>query len=298
MGVLSQLLNGALAASVLLALTCTALVGQLVWLRVVSLSLAASFAAGAYTAHLAVSSLHTDSVAIALFAAALGGGLCASVGALLDSTFHRKGAALALMCSLGFVTVIQGLMTFLTGGGVTAFGLNVVNPFAGGAWLGQPSWLPLGIAMASFAAGTQFWIGRTWAGRAAVAIGDSVELALVLGVNPRSCQLLIQTVGGAVAGAAGLLGALDAGLRPDIGFAVVLKAFGILLASGSSLWHVLAWAAGLVVMEQFVGFMWGGQLREATGPTFLALVLLAGMIRERTRGNRIQRRVVAPGEPT
>lgn len=273
--IIVQLLNNGLASFIFLALVSIALAGQLHSLRVVSLSLVAAIVAGAYAAKGFVALTGSHSAFLGLVVACVAGAAVGAVGAQLDSRFDAHSKVLALLASLGFLKLVQGLLTAVTGGGIEALPIALPHILPAGAPFATPSWLVIGsLLVIGFAVFHWLVIDRTRLGAAAVAVGDNRVLASLFGINARRTQTIVQAFGGTVAGAAGLIMALDTGLRTDLGLLVAIKAFGVLIASRGSFLLIFVWAAVLIVIEQLIGFYWGGQLSEAAGLTFLVVVLL------------------------
>lgn len=270
-----QLVNNGLAAYFFLIAVCVALAGQFLSLRVISLSLVAAIAGGAYGAKASMSILGTESAAVAMASGVLAGMVTGGLGAAIDACFKRKAPMLALLASLGYLKVVQSVITLCTGGAVEVLAVRMPNPLPPGTLLSTPRWLFVGLIVVVVGAALQVvLLYRTALGASAVAIGDDIELASLFGVPARAVQVLLQSIGGCIAGLAGVLMAADTGLRPDLGLAIALKAFGVLIAARGRFHLLFVWAAVLVLLEQIVGFYWGGQLREATGLGFLVIALL------------------------
>ena len=288
----TQIINNAAVPSVFLTLVAVALAGQVISLRVISLSLLCALVGGAYGAKAALELLHSDGLPVALLAGSIAGSVIGALGAMLDAVFRGNSRALALLGSLGLLKVTQGVITLSTGGGVQAFGARVNGALQYGALLGSPVWLPYGLFIAVSAVLIHWWFLRsTQIGAAAVAIGDDPWLAAIFGIPVTKVQILTQGVGGAIAGVAGVVMALDSGLRPDLGFNIMLKAFGVLIIAKGRYLLLFPWILGLVALEQIVGYRWGGQLQEAAGLVFLSIVLIT------TRGLEWNSRR-APGRPS
>ena len=270
-----QLINNGLAAYVFLLAVCVALTAQFFSLRVISLSLVAAIAGGAYGAKAVMSTLGTENVAVAMASGALVGVATGSLGAAIDAWFKKKTPILALLASLGYIKVVQSVITLCTGGAIEVLAVNMPNPLPTGALLSTPRWLFVGLIAVVVATLLQaFLLYRTALGASAVAIGDDIELASLFGVPTRSVQVMLQSIGGCIAGLVGVLMAVDAGLRPDLGLAVALKAFGVLIAARGRFYLLFIWAGVLILLEQIIGYYFGGQLREAAGLGFLVVALL------------------------
>ena len=270
-----QLLNNCLAAYVLLLLVCVALSGQVLLLRVVSLTLVAAIVAGAYGAKEALISTGWYNPVLALFFGAVTGGAVAAIGTLPDMWFAAKGRVLGLLASLGFLKVMQGMITASTGGGVEVMPVAFSSLLPRGTFLSTPGWLIPGLVVCAFSVVvTVLLLYRTRLGNSAKAVGDNRILSTLFGVPALRIGLCVQVLGGGLAGLGGVFLAVDSGLRPDLGLATALKAFGVLVACRGGFGRLLLWAFAVVLLEQMSGYFWGGQIREAAGLTFLVVALL------------------------
>lgn len=270
-----QIVNNAAVPFVFLLLTVIALAGQVLSLRVISLSLFCALLGGAYGADEALTFCNSHSLGIALSSGLLIGALIGAIGAIVDAIFSRQSKALALLASLGLLEITQGVVTLLTGGGVEVLPVHVPRILPTGTVFSSPSWLLYGFVLGIGAAIVYGWIlNSTSIGLAAIAIGDNPNLAALFAIPARRTQVLIQALGGGIAGTVGVLMAVDSGLRTNLGFDTVLKAFGILIIARGRYALMFPWVCGLVVLEQVVGYEWGGEMQEAAGLAFLALVLI------------------------
>lgn len=269
-----MLVNNSLASGVPLVLMCVALAGQFQGLRVVSLTLLGSVVGGAYGSKIVLQSLQSESPVLAILAAATAGALIAVLGGLLDSQFTGRSRVLALLASIGFVRIIQGVATLRPGGSIETLAVNF-RRLPDEFMFSEPAWLFPGLLLTAGCAVTQMLARKSirW-GLSAAAVGDDTFLATLFGVPTRRVLVEVTAIGGAICGVAGLFLAVDGGLRPDLGVSIALKAFGILIASSGSFWAIFVWAGLLLGLEQIVGYSFGGQLREVAGLGFLVSALL------------------------
>src|SRR5229473_1792821 len=180
-----QIVNNAAVPIVFLTLVTVALAGQVLSLRVISLSLLCAIIGGAYFARAALDIFRSDTLGLALIAGFFGGTAIACLGAMLDAVFREKSKALALLASLGLLKVTQGVITLSTGGGVQAFIVRVGGTYDA-SFLRSPVWLPYGFCLAVGASLLHWWfLLRTPIGVAAVAVGDDPSLAALFGVPVR-----------------------------------------------------------------------------------------------------------------
>lgn len=279
-----DLLASGIASLVILILAAGAFYHQLVLLRVVSLSLVVALLIGPYAAQASLHLTGSDSVVVALAAAALSGGIVGVTSGRLDLVFFERAGVMGLLASLGLLRVSQGVISAATGGGIDRLSVTIPERWRFGGVLAAPDWLPVGIVVLALALALLFLIlpanGLT---SAALAVGDDPLLARTFGISPTRIYDLSQSVGGALAGCTGLLIALDSGLRPDLGMTTILKAFGILIALRGRLTRFIPLAAVLSLVELLAAYFGGGHLREAAGLSFLMAVLLVQDTREPVR---------------
>jgi rhamnose transport system permease protein len=265
-----QTINQFAASWILLALTVLAFSGQFLYLRLITLSLAVSFAGGAYAAAL----LGPGPAAPRLLAGVLGGVVLAAVGGIFDLWAGSKAKSLALLASFGFLKAFQGLVEACGWGGVGAMTLTFAIP-SGGGLLATPAWLPTAfIGLAGF---TTLLVIVYKTGKVrlkAIASGDDPGLAALFGVSVVQTTVIVQLLGGAIGGFAGVLMAADSGLRPDLGMIAALKAFGVLVATGGRWVLLLPGTMLLVAAENIAAYHIGGHAREAAGLVVLALALI------------------------
>ncbi len=290
-----SILNNGFIAAVGLILVVNYLHGQFHHLRILSVSLVAAMIVGAYSVKVAGALFAPTPIWGAMLFAVLGGAVIGLVGGSTHSFIGKNHKALGLLASFGLLKVVQGGITVITGGGVEVFPLEIRTPLPLGWPLAQPTWLLAGLVFMIASLLIHWYVlNRTWTGFAATAIGDDRALASLFGINILRVELIVQIIGGALAGIAGVFVAIDSGLRPDVGFLIVLKAFGILIVSRGNFSLFVLWSLSLCLIEQIVGYFWGGQLKEMIGPVFLATVLLSHVTLVQLKHYLLYKRVSSP----
>lgn len=280
--VVEQLLLNALATFVVYSLISLAMVGQFSYLKIVSVSLVTSLIGGAYAAKWTFENASWFPVFLSISVAIIIGALLAFLGALIHRKIGHEHSALGLLASLGYLRVIQGGIVVATGGAIEVFPFCFKSLLPQGAFGSQPSWLFGGLlAVAICGLVIIILFRRTRIGLEAIAIGDDYELASVFGIPNASIGILVQVAGGCIAGLAGVILAFDSGLRPDLGFGVVLKVFAILILARTNMLFILVSAFLLAALEQISGYWWGGQLSQAFGISCLLVIIFGKSIRER-----------------
>jgi ribose transport system permease protein len=196
------------------------------------LALAGAVAAGLLKRGVPAESLgvHIEFTVVGAIVAAVGVGLV--MGWFNGLLITRFGLP-PFVATLGMLSMARG-MTFLWTEGYPITGLGDDFGFLGtGYWLGLP--MPVWIA-AALTAVFALVTRRTRFGRYLYAIGGNERAAALSGVNVRRVKLLVYTLGGALAGVAGLLttARLDSA-TPNAGLGYELDSIAAVVIGGTSL---------------------------------------------------------------
>ena len=122
-----------------------------------------------------------------------------------------------------------------------------------------------------------FWLvmQRTSAGLVIRGTADNPRAATLMGISPRKVSLTVWIVGGALAGIAGLLLGHLVTPRPEMGLAIVVKAFaGAVIGGFASPLGALAGAVLLGVTEALTAYYIGSLFQDAV-PLVLIVLFLA-----------------------
>lgn len=259
-----------LASWVLLALAVLTFSGQFLYLRVITLSLAVSFAGGAYAA----AALGPDAGVPRLLLGMAGGMVMAALGGAFDRWAGVRIHSLALLASFGFLKIFQAAVELSGYGGVRAFPLSFNQSYSFLELFNKPIWLPAALVGLLLFSILLFTLYRFAGLRlSAIAVGDDTRLAALFGVSSRQVYFSVQLLGGAIGGFTGVLMAADGGLRPDLGFSTCIKAFGVLIATGGNWMYLLPLTLLLVLGEYLAAYYLGGHAKEAVG-----FILLGGAL--------------------
>jgi len=137
------------------------------------------------------------------------------------------------VATLGMLSIARGLTMLWTGGfPITRLG-DSFGFIGSGHWLGLP--MPVWISGALVAV-FMLVMKRTRFGRHVYAVGGSEKAARLSGLNVRRIKLLVYTLGGALAGVAGLLvtARLDSA-TPNAGLSYELDSIAAVVIGGTSL---------------------------------------------------------------
>lgn len=184
------------------------------------------YTAGAYVAYTLAIQLKVHFI-IAFFLAML---VAAILGVLIDRTVYRplrsKRASnlIFLLASFGVFIFLQNLIQLTYGAQILSLR---TGPVTEGYHIFSAVITPtqIMILVVSIALMLALWafIKKTKLGKAMRAVANDPIAANVVGINPEKIILLSFVVGSALAGAAGVLIALETNIEPTMGFSMILK---------------------------------------------------------------------------
>jgi branched-chain amino acid transport system permease protein len=120
-----------------------------------------------------------------------------------------------------------------------------------------------------------WWLARSWHGRAVRAVSNDRDAAKLMGINPRTTELVAFAVAGILASFAGVALFSYGVIQPAYGHALTIKAFIITVLAGvGSIPGVLVGALLLGVTEALTVTLASSALQELTGKVLFLLVLL------------------------
>jgi len=184
----------------------------------------------------------------------------------------------------------RGLLQAITDQGSTTYLVPQNSWFLN---LGAGTWVPVGIVAVLFAAG---WVlmERTAFGASLTAIGGNENSAILLGLPVARAKVLVYLLSGTLAGAAGALGGarLGSGVT-TVGVGYELTAIASVVIGGTLLTGGYGTVGGTVcgvlllavihqLIDQYLS-QYGSAMTDAVNGGFLAVVVLAQAILERSR---------------
>jgi branched-chain amino acid transport system permease protein len=120
-----------------------------------------------------------------------------------------------------------------------------------------------------------WWLSRSWHGRAVRAVSNHRDAAKLMGINPRTTELVAFAVAGILASFAGVALFSYGVIQPAYGHALTIKAFIITVLAGvGSIPGVLVGALLLGVTEALTVTLASSALQELVGKVLFLLVLL------------------------
>ena len=184
------------------------------------------YTAGAYAAYTLAIQLNLPFI-LAFFFAML---VAAILGVAIDRAVYRplrsKGASnlIFLLASFGVFVFLQNLIQLIYGAQILSLR---TGPVTEGYHIFSAVITPIQIAILVVSIALMFglwaFIMKTKLGKAMRAVSDDPIAANVVGINPERTILLSFALGSALAGAAGVLIALETNIEPTMGFSAILK---------------------------------------------------------------------------
>lgn len=184
------------------------------------------YTAGAYVAYTLAIQLGVNFI-VAFFLAALS---AAVLGVLIDWTVYRplrrKNASnlILLLASFGVFIFLQNLIQMIYGAQILSLrtgpvteGYHVLSAVI------TPTQITILVVSVALMFALWVFVMKTKLGKAMRAVSDDPVAANVVGINPEKTIRLSFLIGSALAGAAGVLIALETNIEPTMGFSAILK---------------------------------------------------------------------------
>ena len=216
-------------------------------------------------------------VLAAPLAMAFAGGLALALDLVLFRLLRRRGEAIvAIMASFGASLALRSLLEaiFTARPAYYSRALQIAKPIGAGL-KATPNQLALLATTAILVVATHLLLTRTAVGRAMRAVSENPALAQVSGIDVARVIRVTWLLGGALAGAAGVVVGLLVQIRPFMGFDLLLPLFAAAILGG------IGSVPGAVLGGLIVGFseaaavaLVGAQWRGAVAFLIIIAVLL------------------------
>ncbi len=159
------------------------------------------------------------------------------IAVVLDRTIYarlrarRAGTVVLAMASLGAALLVRSIIYLVWGGDFSFFYTGRPRPaieLFSGINVRPDQLFILGLAV-FFIIVIWFLLERTRMGKAMRATADNPDLARISGINTSQVVTWTWLIGGALAGASGVMYGLDAQLRPEMGWFLLLPLFAAVI---------------------------------------------------------------------
>lgn len=288
MGELLQALADGLLLGGLYALLAAGLALIFGVMKIINFAQGAFLMMGMYAAYIGWASFGLGPFVVAIPIAAImlvfGGFVSVS---LLDR-IPRGNQDAQLLLTLGVGLVIENLVLIQFGAQPQSINVSYSNQFysVGGLFISQAR-LYSALAAVVVMLGLQFFLNRTWVGRALRATSDDVTAARGVGINVRRMDAIAFGTGTALAGLAGALLASFYGMIPTVGQSFIIIMFvAVVLGGMGSIGGAIIGAVIIGLIQSFSVLIVPLELQSAVVFGVFILVLLYrpyGVFGARTR---------------
>ena len=187
---------------------------------------------------------------------------------------QRKGESLIfLISSLGIYVIIQNLISLVWGDNLKSLSFSEItigNEFFG-AYVTNIQITTILVSVLSFFT-LFFYLNKTLIGRKIKSISSNTGLATIFGVNSDKIILITTIIGSGLASIAGILVGFDTGIKPTMGFNLLLYGIVAMIIGGvGSLWGILGGSLLLATAQHLGAYYIDSQWMDAI--TFIILIL-------------------------
>lgn len=208
---------------------------------------------------------------------------CGLLGTLLELLIYRplrrrnSSPVVLLIVSIGVLVIVQNILSMIFGDR-----LRLLLPPSRTAAVGfegiYATPAQLLIAAFSIAVSILLWLTLrfTTIGRVLQAVDCDEELATIAGINVPALTLCVFFVGSAIAGATGVLTAIDVGLRPAMGFnALLMGIVAMIVGNSGGVLGCLTSGLAIGLTQQTSSLVIDNKWQDAIVFALLAIFLLA-----------------------
>jgi branched-chain amino acid transport system permease protein len=160
----------------------------------------------------------------------------AIMAVLIDQTVYRfmrrSSPVILLISSFGMALILRSLVQLIWGSHVLVYTTEIQRPWRIFDIRIIPTHVWIVLAVVVIVILLHLFLTRTRLGKAMRAMSDNMDLALVTGIPAQRVILLTWLLGGALAGAAGVLLGMDSRLIPTMGWSTLLPIFAAAILGG------------------------------------------------------------------
>ena len=269
--IFTGVLTGALYA--LIALGLALVFGTM---KVINLAHGALVLLAAYVAYTMESSAGWNPLA-AIPVAFVAVTICAVLIYFLVERIRQDRELNSLILTFGVAIILTNAVLLTWSADIQGTGWTWVHDavmFAGGALFATNSLLlaaGIGVVLAVL---LYLWLNHTWYGRAIRAVSSNPDAAKLMGVSPRSVELVSFLVAGLLATFAGIAIYLTETIDPNLGHSLTITAFIITVLAGmGSVWGVVVGGILIGIIEALTVTWISSSLRELGAMILFLLVL-------------------------
>jgi branched-chain amino acid transport system permease protein len=187
---------------------------------------------------------------------------------------ERSGALMMAICSLAVGIVLENMVRFGFGNDPRGFNVPLLRDVRFWELRISPQQIENFVVALGLMVLLWLALNLTRIGRAMRATADNPDLARLKGVSPAMVAAITVTVGGGLAGAGGMLVALDTAADPLTGFRLILSVFAAAVLGGlGSIPGAVAGALIIGVVEELTVLLLAPNYRTAIG-FFVILAVL------------------------
>ena len=196
---------------------------------------------------------------------------------LLWSTMrdHRASSTTLIIISIGLALFIRNGIILIWGGASQSYALPVSDALTfWGLRIPQNQLLVVGLAAIAILA-LHYLLQYTKVGKAMRAVADDIDLARVSGINVERVVLWTWIIAGTLTALGGCMYGLTTGLRPNMGWFLILPMFASVTLGGIGNPYGAIAAALIIGISQEMSTPWlGSQYKLAVALSLMIVVLL------------------------
>jgi branched-chain amino acid transport system permease protein len=201
--------------------------------------------------------------------------LCAVLAYFLVSLIRKDRELNSLILTYGIGIILTNAVLLIWSADVrTTSSAWLQDAVVVGPFYSMRSELAFFTVSAVLMAGLWWWLSKSWYGRAVRAVSSNRDAAKLMGINPRTTEIVSFIVAGILASFAGVAIFSYGVIQPELGHALTVKAFIITVLAGiGSIPGVMVGGLLLGIAEALTVTLASSALQELVGMALFLLVL-------------------------